>query len=119
MGSEASLQCWTAGLIPSLARWVNHPVGIRLQLQLGSDLWPGTSLCLVVAKKIKKKKKKKERKKMLHQGCSMLPFSSLDRSLQSGDLPQCGAAVSGHGDGWLGELEGFAALSLLAHENRW
>lgn len=46
-------------------------------------------------------------------------FAFPDRSLQPGDLPECGAAVSRHGDGWLREPEGFAALSLLAHENRW
>lgn len=44
---------------------------------------------------------------------------SPDRSLQPGDLPERGAAVSRHGDGWLGEPEGAAALSLLTHENRW
>ena len=49
----------------------------------------------------------------------MSSSASPDRSLQPGDLPECGAAVSRHGDGWLGEPEGFAALSLLAHENRW
>ena len=30
---------------------------------------------------------------------------SPDRSLQPGDLPERGAAVSCHGDGWLGEPE--------------
>lgn len=34
-------------------------------------------------------------------------------------MPECGAAVSGHGHGRLGEPKGFAAVSLLAHENRW
>lgn len=34
-------------------------------------------------------------------------------------MPECGAAVSGHGYGWLRKPKGFAALSFLAHENRW
>lgn len=42
-----------------------------------------------------------------------------DGSLQPGNLPECGAAVTCHGDGRLGELEGFAALSLPAHEDGW
>lgn len=51
--------------------------------------------------------------------CNSLLFVFPDRSLQPGNMPECGAAVSGHGYGWLGEPKGFAALSFLAHENRW
>lgn len=42
-----------------------------------------------------------------------------DRSLQPGNLSERGAAVSRHGHGWLGKPKGFAALSLLTHENGW
>lgn len=45
-------------------------------------------------------------------------FAFSDRSLQPGNVPECGAAVSCHGDGWLWEPEGVTALSLSAHENR-
>ena len=54
------LQCQDTGSIPSPARWIKKdPMVLQLQcschLQLGSDLWPWTPLCLGAAKKKKKK----------------------------------------------------------------
>ena len=46
------MKCWDVGLIPGLAQWVKDPV--LLQLQLGSDPWPRSSICLGVAKNEKK-----------------------------------------------------------------
>ena len=46
------------GSIPSPAQWVKDPVRqqfwLRLRLQLGSDPWPGSSICCGVAKEEKK-----------------------------------------------------------------
>ena len=60
-GSIGSVVSWKfrgAGLIPSLAQWIKDPVLLqlqfRLQLQLGSDPWPGNSVCCRVTKKEKK-----------------------------------------------------------------
>lgn len=44
---------------------------------------------------------------------------SPDGALQPRNLPECGAPVSCHGDGWLWEPEGVATLSLPAHEDGW
>ena len=73
---------WDVVSIPGLARWVKDPalqqLRLRLQLRLGSDPWPGNSICCGVTKnkkgggrkqkksgrqKKKKKKKKKNRNK--------------------------------------------------------
>ena len=55
-----SLEIWDAGLMPSLARWVRDPalpqLQQRLQLQLGSDPWPGNSVGSRAAKKGKKER---------------------------------------------------------------
>ena len=60
MGSAVSLEHWDTVLIPSLAQWIKDPALLqqwhRLQLQLGSDPWPGNSICYRVSKKEKKKK---------------------------------------------------------------
>ena len=51
----------------SLAQWVKDPVlpqlHLRSQLQLGSDPWPGNSICHRAAKKKKKKKNLESMKK--------------------------------------------------------
>ena len=70
MGSEVSLQCQDAGLIPSLAQLVKDLVLLQLcyrsQLRLRSDPWPRNSICLGAAKKDKggKERRKEERKKL-------------------------------------------------------
>ena len=59
MGWVWSWERWDAGLIPSPAQWVKDLVllqlGLRVQLQLGSD--PRSSICGGVAEKKKKEKK--------------------------------------------------------------
>ena len=61
MGLVASWECWDAGLIPGLTQRVKDPalplLRLRVQLWLGSDPWPGNSICHGTAKKEKKKKK--------------------------------------------------------------
>ena len=58
--SEVSLECWYTGSIPVPAQWVKDPalpqLQCRWQLWLGSDPWPGNSICCGVAKKEKKDK---------------------------------------------------------------
>ena len=51
------------GLIPGLAQWVKDLALLQLQsrLKLGSDPWPGRSICCGAAKNEKKKKKKKKK----------------------------------------------------------
>ena len=48
-------ECWNAGLIPSVAPWFKELALLqlqpRLQLHLGSDPWPGSSVCLGAAEK--------------------------------------------------------------------
>ena len=55
-----SWECWDVGSIPGLAWWVKDPALLQLrlwlQLWLGSDPWPGSSICRRLAKKEKKKK---------------------------------------------------------------
>ena len=61
MGLVVSWECWDLVLIPGptqrvkdltlLQLWLRSPLG------LGSDPWPGTSICLRVAKNGKKKKR--------------------------------------------------------------
>ena len=46
-----SWEHWDTDKIPGLAQWVKDP-GL-LQLQLGSDPWPGNSMCHRAAKKRK------------------------------------------------------------------
>ena len=62
MGSAASWECWDAGLIPDSAQWGKDLALSQLQhkskLWLGSDPWPGKSICQGVAKKEKKRKRK-------------------------------------------------------------
>ena len=49
MGSVESLEQWDTGLIPSPKQWIKDPalpkLWHRLQLWIGSDPWPGKSLC--------------------------------------------------------------------------
>ena len=58
-GSAASWEHWDAGLILGQAQWVKdsgcHSCSLGLQLQLGSDPWPGNSICLEVPPRQKKK----------------------------------------------------------------
>ena len=53
-GSAASWEHWVAGFITSLARCVKDlalpQLWLRSQLRLGSDPWPGNSICLRVVK---------------------------------------------------------------------
>ena len=53
---------WDLGSILSRAQWVKDLALLQLQLgsrlRLGSDLWPGSSMCCGVAKNDLKKKKK-------------------------------------------------------------
>ena len=57
VGSMVSLERWPAALVPGPAQWVKDPtfpqLWFRLQLWLGSDPWPGTSMCHGAAKKEK------------------------------------------------------------------
>ena len=57
VGSMVSLERWPAALVPGPAQWVKDPtfpqLWFRLQLWLGSDPWPGTSMCHGAAKKRK------------------------------------------------------------------
>ena len=66
-GLVVSWESWDAGLISGLAWWVKDlllpQVQFRPQLQLGSNPWPGNSICGGAAKKEKKKKKRKKRKR--------------------------------------------------------
>ena len=61
-GSSGALQLQDGGLIPSLAQWVQDlampQVWCRSKLQVGSDPWPGNSICRRVAKKEREKIKK-------------------------------------------------------------
>ena len=58
-GSTASWEHWDAGSILSPAQWVKGSgvatLWLRLQLCLGSDPWPGNSMCLGEPKKLKNK----------------------------------------------------------------
>ena len=56
-GLTASLECWDASSIPSLAQWVKNPALLQhsSQLRLKSDPWPGNSICHRAAKKGGKK----------------------------------------------------------------
>ena len=61
MGSMASLECSLG-----LAQWVKDPLNLpqlwgRLPLWLGSDSWPGNSICQGAIKKKRRRKKKKEK----------------------------------------------------------
>ena len=64
-GSVESWECWETASLSSLAQWFNDlalPMQLRLKLQLGSDPWPGSSICRRVAKNGGKKKEKKRKK---------------------------------------------------------
>lgn len=56
-------ECWNAGLIPSVAPWFKELALLqlqpRLQLHLGSDPWPGSSVYHGATKK----------KNQLEEGC--------------------------------------------------
>ena len=61
-GLAVSWDLWDLGSSPWLAEWAKDPVlsqpWLGLRLWLGSDPWPGNSICLGVAKK---KRKESER----------------------------------------------------------
>ena len=61
VGLAAFLEHWDAGSIPGPAQWVKALVLLQLwrslHLWLGSDPWPGNSICHGAAKKKKKKPK--------------------------------------------------------------
>ena len=58
MRSVASWGHWDAGLIPGPVQWVKNlpllQLWLGLQLQLGSDPWPGNSICHGTAKREEK-----------------------------------------------------------------
>lgn len=64
MGSAASGEQWDTGVIPGLAQWVMDLalpwLWLRSHLWLGSDAWPGNSICHRTAKIKKKRGKKKD-----------------------------------------------------------
>ena len=66
--TTGSVRCWDVGLIHSLAQWVKDlallQLWLRLPLRLGSDPWPGSSICCGVAKneKVFKKISKNQQK---------------------------------------------------------
>ena len=47
VGSAAFWECWDTDSIPGPAQWVKDPVSP--QMQLGSDPWPGSSICQATA----------------------------------------------------------------------
>ena len=58
VGSAAVFrECWGTGSIPGPAQEVKDlglpQLWLRLQLWLGSDPWPGSSICLRAAEKLK------------------------------------------------------------------
>ena len=62
MGSVVSWECWDTGLIPGPAQQIKGlalpQLQVRSELWLGTDPWPGDSICHRAAKKEKQKKKK-------------------------------------------------------------
>ena len=86
MGSAASWESWDMGLIPSLAQWIKDhtllQLQLRLQLRLGSDSWPGTSICCRAAKNEEGKKNGKHKgKKTSNSFCSFFIQSFLYRQI--------------------------------------
>ena len=46
-----SWECWVTGSIPSLEQWIKDPVLLlRSPWWLGSETWPGNSVCQRAAK---------------------------------------------------------------------
>ena len=87
-GSVVSWEHWEADSIPGLVQWFMDPALLQvqhgLQLQLGSDPWPGSSMRCWVAKKKKKKKKRSVLVVLIVQAEGRGYMASISRGPQKG-----------------------------------